>query len=130
MASEHMKTVIDFCLEHAADAPVKRRVKLYRGLAEFCGDTQQAAHFNAAARDLESVDARILELGLPFRQMQPASDFCQRADVASHDPAAGIPEAHLKLAREIIRLTRGEEWTRVEQFVFEVAVLIGRNLQP
>lgn len=33
--SESFQTVIDFCLEHAFEAPVHRRVKLYRGLADF-----------------------------------------------------------------------------------------------
>lgn len=68
MPSEALKTVIDFCLEHAPEAPVHRRVKLYRGLAEFCGDKRQAALFNAAANDLETADARCRELALPFRQ--------------------------------------------------------------
>lgn len=68
MPSEAMKTVIDFCLEHAPAAPVQRRIKLYRGLAEFCGDMQQAAQFSAAAREMEAAEARCQELHLPFRQ--------------------------------------------------------------
>lgn len=68
MPSKHLKTVIDFCVDHAHLAPVQRRVELYRGLAEFCGDVQVAARFTAAARDLEEADARCRELNLDNRQ--------------------------------------------------------------
>ena len=110
-----------FVIENLPDSTKARRHCL-EDLLEIIGD-EHPLHGEVAQRlsDIERADAR---------QMELVSGFRRRAEAASHDPAAGIPEAHLKLAREIIRLTRGEEWTRVDQFVFEVAVLIGRNLQP
>lgn len=68
MRSDALQTVIEFCLDHAHEAPVHRRVKLYRGLAEFCGDRQEAATFNAVASELEAADLRCRELALNYRR--------------------------------------------------------------
>lgn len=116
MQTEALKTVIEACLDQAKDAPVPKRIKLYRGLAEFCGDMQQAAQFNAAARELEEADARCRELAL-----LPAAPF---------DPSRGVTDASVTLARDIIRLTRGDQWAACDMFVGEVAALIERSKQP
>lgn len=59
--SRAMQVVVDFCLEHAEEAPVRRRVLLYRGLAEFCADDAQAALFRKLSDDLEALDLRCRE---------------------------------------------------------------------
>ena len=64
MRSEALQTVINFCMTQASNAPVHDRVKLYRGLAEFCGDKQEAANLNAVADDLETADRRSRELAI------------------------------------------------------------------
>lgn len=116
MQTEALKTVIEACLDQAKDAPVPKRIKLYRGLAEFCGDMQQAAQFIAAARELEEADARCRELALlPGRPADPA--------------AVPSPES-FRLARDIIRFTRGDQWAACDMFVGEVAALIERSKQP
>jgi hypothetical protein len=61
-----LKTVMDFCLEHAEDAPVARRISLYRGLAEFCGDAGRAAKLRRMADDLELADLRCREFRFTF----------------------------------------------------------------
>lgn len=66
--SDALQTVIEFCLDYAPSAPVQRRILLYRGLAEFCGDRQEAARFNEAARNLENADLQSRQLALAFRR--------------------------------------------------------------
>lgn len=56
-----MQIVYDFCLEHAFEVPVSRRVRLYRGLAEFCANTQEAARLHLLADELERADRRCRE---------------------------------------------------------------------
>ena len=64
--SNELRTVIEFCLEHAEEAPVHRRVSLYRGLAEFCGEPKRAAEFRSLATSLESADHRCREFRFNF----------------------------------------------------------------
>jgi hypothetical protein len=59
--SPELKTVIEFCLEHAPEAPVRKRVLLYRGLAEFCGDQTMAAEFRSEAEQLAAAEKRCRE---------------------------------------------------------------------
>lgn len=66
MRSKEMQTVMDFCLEHAAEVSVARRVSLYRGLASFCGDATEAAQFCKLADDLEAADHRCREFAFHF----------------------------------------------------------------
>jgi len=66
--SEHSQTVIDFCLEHAFEAPLQRRVKLYRGLAEFCADEQESANLKSLADSLEATDKLCREFAFQFSQ--------------------------------------------------------------
>jgi len=64
--SPEMKAVFDFCLERAEQATPAVRAKLYRGLAEFCGDPQLAAKFRSAAEAIETADHLQRELILKF----------------------------------------------------------------
>lgn len=59
--SIEMKTVIDFCLKHAEAAPVLERISLYRSLAEFCSDKEQAAQLRSIAADLLRAEHRCRE---------------------------------------------------------------------
>lgn len=68
MRSEDYNEVIEFCLDHAELAPVHRRVKLYRGLAEFCADTHLKQQFLQMAGRLESADAQCREFAFKFRE--------------------------------------------------------------
>jgi len=47
--SEALQTVLDECMELAGHLPHTRRVALYRGLAELCGDAHDAARFHELA---------------------------------------------------------------------------------
>jgi hypothetical protein len=59
--SPEMQVVLDTCLTHAEGLPPGRRALLYRGLAEFCGDAQEAADLASIAADLEDADRRCRE---------------------------------------------------------------------
>jgi hypothetical protein len=61
-----LKTVMDFCLKHAEEAPVQERIFLYRGLAEFCGEPARAAQLRSMASDLEKAELRCREFRFTF----------------------------------------------------------------
>lgn len=69
--SEPLQTVINFCLDHSFEAPVAKRVKLYRGLAEFCADAQEAANLKALADSLEATDLLCREFSFTFQNQKP-----------------------------------------------------------
>lgn len=69
--SKEMQAVLDFCLEHAESAPVRRRVSLYRGLAAFCGDESEGREFLRQAELLERAECRFEEFR--FRLTRKAS---------------------------------------------------------
>lgn len=54
--SEALQTVLNESMEWAKQLPIARRASLYRGLAEVCGDPQEAANLKALADSLESLD--------------------------------------------------------------------------
>lgn len=64
--STHQQAVLDFCLEHVESAPLSKRVFIYRGLAEFCGDDSLSREFLQLASDLESADRRCKECAFRF----------------------------------------------------------------
>jgi hypothetical protein len=66
MRSSSQKIVMDFCLEHAEAAPVQRRVSLYRGLAEVCGDLLEQKQLLQMAAELESADQHCREFRFNF----------------------------------------------------------------
>lgn len=59
---------MSFCLEHAESAPVQRRVSLYRGLAEICGDLHEQKILMQMAAELEKADRRHREYVLEFKE--------------------------------------------------------------
>jgi len=61
MQSEPFKTIIEFCLEKSHEVDIPKRIKLYRGLAEFCGDMQQGADLFRRADELETAERRCRE---------------------------------------------------------------------
>lgn len=65
--SPELKNVIAFCLAHAPSAPVQHRVLLYRGLAEICGDPQNAANFRSLANDLERAESNCRQFAFDFQ---------------------------------------------------------------
>ena len=69
--SKEMQEVLDFCLEHAEGAPVRRRVSLYRGLAEFCGDEAEGREFLRQAELLERAEYRFEEFRFRLTRKAP-----------------------------------------------------------
>ena len=67
-ASNSLVEVVNFCLDHAEQVPVTRRVSLYRGLAEICADAQESAALNKLADELEAADRRCREFAFRFKQ--------------------------------------------------------------
>jgi len=68
MRSEGLQDVIDFCLDHAPAAPLRRRVLLYRGLAAICVDKQDTAKLLEAASELERADSICRSVSHSLRQ--------------------------------------------------------------
>jgi len=62
--SLELQTVINFCLQYAEDAPVRERVALYRGLAEFCGTPKMSAQLCSLADELEAADRNLRQFAL------------------------------------------------------------------
>lgn len=60
--------LIDFVLESAASAPVGKRVRIYRGLADVCGTEAEHRQLNRMADDLEAVELRTREFHFQFQQ--------------------------------------------------------------
>lgn len=67
MLNKGAKAVVEFCLDHAPEAPVAKQISLYRGLAEICGNPDQAAQFCELADDLEDADHRCREFAFKFK---------------------------------------------------------------
>lgn len=66
-ASNPLQEVVSFCLDHADQAPVSRRIVLYRGLAEVCADEQECAMLQSLATELEAADHRCREFAFKFK---------------------------------------------------------------
>ncbi len=60
--------LIDFVLESAASAPVSKRIRIYRGLADVCGSESEHNQLNKMADDLEAVELRTREFHFQFHQ--------------------------------------------------------------
>jgi propanediol dehydratase small subunit len=54
-------TLFDFVLERAADEPVRRRIEIYRALAEYAGSAQDRTQLLAIADELEQAEANCRE---------------------------------------------------------------------
>jgi hypothetical protein len=61
MPSESFKEVMRRWLDQAPALPVSRRIKLYRGLAEFCGDPKDRQSFLQIASELEGAERHCRE---------------------------------------------------------------------
>ena len=85
--SREMQAVLDFCLEHAESAPVRRRVSLYRGLAEFCGDEEDGREFLRQAELLERAEFRFEEFRFRLtRRQQRGTSGGGRVARGGHKP--------------------------------------------
>lgn len=69
-----LRTIIEFCLEHAESASVQKRISLYRGLAEICGDKADAAKLRSVADELEAADKRCREFAFQVRESRIRGD--------------------------------------------------------
>lgn len=54
-------TLFDFVLERAADEPVRRRIEIYRALAEYAGCIADAGELRHMATELEDAEGRCRE---------------------------------------------------------------------
>lgn len=108
-----------FVIEHLPDSLVARRACL-EDLLVLLGD-EHPLHGEVAKR------LSLIELS-EANQMELAMNFRGRARAIA--PIGDVEERYLTTAREIVRLTRGEPWTKVDDFVFEVGAILQRSLQP
>lgn len=58
MNAAQLQVIIEEARSREDQLPVARRVSLYRGLAELCGEPHEAARFNVLANELEEADLR------------------------------------------------------------------------
>lgn len=58
MNAAQLQVIIEEARSREDQLPVARRVSLYRGLAELCGEPHEAARFNVLADELEQADLR------------------------------------------------------------------------
>lgn len=68
MPKKDLVELIRFVLESSDQQPVHRRVTLYRGLANICGDETEAKQLTTLADELEKADARCAEFIFSFSQ--------------------------------------------------------------
>ena len=59
--SNSRQIIFEWVTTTAQQAPVSTRIKLYRALADFTGDSKETSHLNSLADDLEKADARARE---------------------------------------------------------------------
>jgi hypothetical protein len=67
-------SLIHFVLTAAEQEPVSRRIGLYRGLAEICGDERESAQLRDLADHLEGVEKRCGEFVFRFEQKESIQD--------------------------------------------------------
>lgn len=63
--------LIKFVLDAAVDQPVRKRMQLYRGLAEIIGEEKEARALLKLANDLEQSEALCREFAFSFSQKNP-----------------------------------------------------------
>jgi hypothetical protein len=69
-----MKTIIEFCLDHAGLVPMPQQVLLYRSLAEFCGDETDAALFRRMANEIDAACSTRAQLTLNLKSEKPSGN--------------------------------------------------------
>lgn len=72
MNPEQLQVIIEEARRNEASLPIRRRVVLYRGLANICGDLLQNAELQKLAAELEQADQRCQQF--QFRFQTPTSD--------------------------------------------------------
>jgi hypothetical protein len=70
MAKASRTIVFDYVLEHAAVEPARKRVELYRALAEIAGDPVLTNDLNKLADSLEEADRRCREFTWRYQESQ------------------------------------------------------------
>ena len=73
MNNAELTVIIEEALRRESDLPVSRRILLYRGLANLCGDVPTSAHFRTLARDLETTERRCREFRFELPTETPPS---------------------------------------------------------
>jgi hypothetical protein len=58
-------------LEHAEELPIHRRIHVYRGLAQICGDRREEERLNSLASVLMASEKLCREFKFSFRQKNP-----------------------------------------------------------
>jgi hypothetical protein len=58
--------LVKFVLERAYEAPLHRRVRICRALADFCGDETEAGELQQLARELDNADRRCRGFAFKF----------------------------------------------------------------
>jgi hypothetical protein len=64
---DHME-VVAFVLEQIDRASGSRKARIYRGLADLCGDDAEAKELRKMASDIEAVDHRCQEFAFKFNR--------------------------------------------------------------
>lgn len=72
MNPEQLQVIIEEARRNEASLPIRRRVVLYRGLANLCGDLLQNAELQKLANELEQADQRCQQF--QFRFQTPSAD--------------------------------------------------------
>lgn len=67
MSNNPANELFEFVLEKLADAPVGKRVRLYRAIAMHSGDPAEAKRLNLLAADLEELERKHAQLLLDFQ---------------------------------------------------------------
>lgn len=70
MNADQLRVIIEEARSREDQLPVARRVSLYRGLAELCGDPHEAACFRVLASELSEADLRCRQ----FQFATPSAD--------------------------------------------------------
>lgn len=63
-----IRIVLEVALESAPSLPVSKRVLLYRGLAELCGNLHEARKLRGLASDLDACDRKSRQFQFDFSQ--------------------------------------------------------------
>lgn len=67
MLNTDQKNLIEFVEDRATRLPVRKRIKIYRGLADFIDDKTVASPLVKKAQILEDAESRCAQLNLKFQ---------------------------------------------------------------
>jgi hypothetical protein len=60
------QALLRFVLERSATEPLRRRIKILRGLAAICGDSTEETRLNNLATQMETVDQHVAAFKFSF----------------------------------------------------------------